>query len=232
MIVPNLQFCQFVYADFVLTHIRPGLKWLDLGCGHQLFHASRAEQEVNALKACALAVGLDAQFGALAKNKSFSNKVNGQMQALPFASESFDLATANMVVEHLATPEVEFLEIKRVLKPGGLFIFHTPNLWGYPTALARCVPEALKTPLIRLLEGREAEDAFKTHYLVNTERAIIDLARRTDFKVRDVRMLASFAEYVVIPPLAILELLLIRLSLTKRLRKFRTNIIAGLERPA
>ena len=36
-------------------------------------------------------------------------------------------------LEHLYTPATQFREISRILRPGGVFIFHTPNRRGYLT---------------------------------------------------------------------------------------------------
>jgi len=36
-------------------------------------------------------------------------------------------------------------EVRRILKPNGIFLFHTPNALSYATLMARMVPEALKS---------------------------------------------------------------------------------------
>lgn len=50
---------------------------------------------------------------------------------LPFASESFDIIFAGEIIEHLISPELFLSEIRRVLKPKGLFIGSTPNAFRY-----------------------------------------------------------------------------------------------------
>ncbi|MDG1995100.1 MAG: class I SAM-dependent methyltransferase [Emcibacteraceae bacterium] len=50
-------------------------------------------------------------------------------EEVPFVDSVFDCVVANFVVHHLARPEVVFKEIKRVLKPGGKFVF---AVWGPP----------------------------------------------------------------------------------------------------
>ncbi len=46
---------------------------------------------------------------------------------LPFADESFDALTAMDFLEHVEDPERVIKEFSRVLKPNGLFFFHTFN---------------------------------------------------------------------------------------------------------
>ncbi len=46
---------------------------------------------------------------------------------LPFADESFDVITAMDFLEHVEDPKKVITEFSRVLKPGGLFFFHTFN---------------------------------------------------------------------------------------------------------
>ena len=50
-------------------------------------------------------------------------------EQLPFDAGSFDVVVSNYVVHHFARPDVVFLEISRVLKPGGRFVF---AVWGKP----------------------------------------------------------------------------------------------------
>src|SRR5712692_758282 len=54
--------------------------------------------------------------------------VTGRGEDLPFAGESFDLIVSLWVLEHLRVPEIVFGEVQRVLRPGGHFVFLTPNL--------------------------------------------------------------------------------------------------------
>lgn len=46
---------------------------------------------------------------------------------LPFPDEAFDVVTAMDFLEHVESPEKVIKEFSRVLKPGGLFFFHTFN---------------------------------------------------------------------------------------------------------
>jgi SAM-dependent methyltransferase len=135
-----------------------------------------------------------------------------------------------MVVEHLNNPDVQFQEVYRVLKPGGLFIFHTPNALGYLTIGARLVPDRFKDRLVYLLDGRNENDVFETHYKANTRRRIGELAEAAGFELTKIKMLVSEAGFMFVPPLAVPELVWIRLLMTESLKPLRTTIIAILRK--
>jgi ubiquinone/menaquinone biosynthesis C-methylase UbiE len=231
-LVPELQYCQCIYEEVLNKVVKEDIKWLDLGCGHQVLPAWRFEQEKKLIEKAGMVVGIDADLPSVEKHRSVHLKLVGNISALPFRENSFDLITANMVVEHLDNPVLQFHEVSRVLKPGGIFVFHTPNARGYSTMLARLLPEGLKPALIRVLQGRPSEDVFKTFYRANTEADINRVASATGFNPMEIRLVASSAELAVIPPLAFLELLWIKLLLTKAFRGLRTNLIVTLAKHA
>lgn len=230
VIVPSLKYSQYLYEDVLKAHVGPETIWLDIGCGHQVLPEWRAEEEQRLVSHCKMLVGFDYDMDSLKKHRNLHYKVRGAISSLPFRNKYFDLVTANMVVEHLDNPEEQFREVGRVLKPGGIFIFHTPNARSYTTMLASLIHRGLKDKLIYLLDGREEEDVFETYYRANTQQSIKDMSQKTDFNIVKVKMIASDAAFSVIPPLAFLELFCIRLLMTKPFAPLRTNIIAILKK--
>jgi SAM-dependent methyltransferase len=166
---------------------------------------------------------------ALQTHCSIKRLVAGDISQLPFTDATFDLATANMVVEHLSDPLGQFCEVRRVLKPGGRFLFHTPNAVSYFCLMRRLVPSRINKHLVWLLDGRRVEDVFPVQYKANTIGRISDLARLTGFRVKRIKMLVSSPIFVFIPPLMIFELLYLRLLMLDSFKRWRTNIIAELE---
>jgi 2-polyprenyl-3-methyl-5-hydroxy-6-metoxy-1,4-benzoquinol methylase len=140
------------------------------------------------------------------------------------------VATANMVVEHLDNPRIQFAEISRVLKPSGIFIFHTVNETGYFAAMRKITPKPLVKKLARLLDGRQSDDVFEVHYKANREEQIKRLAQETGFELETIKLINSDAVFALVPPLAVVELLWIRLLMNHSLRKLRTNIIVILKK--
>ena len=135
-----------------------------------------------------------------------------------------------MVVEHLHDPASDFREIRRILRPQGLFIFHTLNRHGYDTSLARLIPERPKRKLTYILEGRGGNDVFETHYKANTSGTITALAQGAGFELVKLRLLGTHAVSTALPPLFTPELLWVRMLTTKRLRLLRPNIITTLKK--
>ncbi len=101
--------------------------------------------------------------------------------------------------------------------PGGLFLIHTPNVLGYSTMLARLVPERFKPWLIALLEERKEADVFRTYYRANSPRRLADVGARAGFETTETRMIVTSAMFGVVPPLAVAELIWIRLLMTRPL---------------
>jgi SAM-dependent methyltransferase len=230
LIAPGLKYSHALYEDVLASQVHRDTAWLDLGCGHQILPLWRAEQEQQLVARCKRVVGIDADRPSLSKHRTIKLRVAGDIGRLPWRDASFSLVTANMVVEHLDAPGLQFAEIARVLKPGGVFIMHTPNRRGYATIAARLIPERIKKKLVYVLEGREADDVFETFYRANTKEEIEKLARAAGFGVRRIRLIVSSAELVIVPPLVVFELLWIRLLMTKLLKPFRTTIIAVLQK--
>lgn len=52
--------------------------------------------------------------------------VDGSFDAMPFADESFDMAWSQDAILHAPDRSAVLDEVARVLKPGGLFVFHDP----------------------------------------------------------------------------------------------------------
>jgi ubiquinone/menaquinone biosynthesis C-methylase UbiE len=157
LLIPGMINPQNAYRELLQSHISSKIRWLDLGCGHRFFSNSlpnsRSSQYELADRA-EIIVGLDGDFSDLKKNTIIQHKILGDIRELPFEDDSFNLVTANMVVEHLSEPELLLSEIKRILTDGGLMIFHTPNRLSYKILLAKAIPEPLKKPIIKFLQNR------------------------------------------------------------------------------
>ena len=224
ILVPGLEFSQRRYARIVQSHVGSETRWLDVGCGHQLWPEWIPGQAECAARAQVL-VGLDPDADSVRRNRFVHHRVVGLQ--LPFRDGSFNLVTANMVFEHLEHPEQVLAEIRRVLSPHGVCIFHTVNARHWQTALGRHFPQRLKNTLVLVSEGRAAEDVYPTHYRINTRAAIRTLLSKTGWVAEDVQLLNTSAagRILLLGPLVVLELLWVRLTERAAWSDHRSNII-------
>lgn len=96
----------------LLPHLRPGLDLLDVGCG-----SGEITAELAALVAPGRVVGVDPQ---PAEPREGVELVVGDVQALGFADDTFDVAQAHQVLHHVADPVAALREMRRVCRPGGV----------------------------------------------------------------------------------------------------------------
>jgi SAM-dependent methyltransferase len=236
-IAPTLKYSQSIYEDALKSCVSnccvyDDCKWLDLGCGHHLLPPWRHEEESKLVGCKCSIVGLDYDFNSLKKHRSIKKRIRGDISFLPFEDGCFDLVTSNMVFEHLTDPMIQLKEIHRVLKPGGTLLFHTPNALSYGARAGKLIPEPIKDKIVWLLQGRKPEDIFPTYYRINSSSDISRFAELSGLVVEKLKMTTSTAEFVMIPPLVIFELILIRLLMKDQMKEFRTNIIARLTKPS
>jgi 2-polyprenyl-3-methyl-5-hydroxy-6-metoxy-1,4-benzoquinol methylase len=98
---------------------------LDIGCGNGLF-SSLIGNYLGTKKIFGVDVSLEAVNEA--KKRISASIVNIDNSDLPFDGSFFDLVICEEVIEHVLDTDHLLLEIKRVLKNGGLCILTTPNL--------------------------------------------------------------------------------------------------------
>ncbi|HXF28508.1 MAG TPA: bifunctional 2-polyprenyl-6-hydroxyphenol methylase/3-demethylubiquinol 3-O-methyltransferase UbiG [Chlamydiales bacterium] len=112
-------------ANEIKKRVGKGALVLDIGCGAGLL------TNYLALNGCDVS-GIDISANSLeiARQYDATKKVRyvvANAYELPFHDESFDVVCAMDVLEHVEKPEQLIHEAARVLKPGGLFFFHTFN---------------------------------------------------------------------------------------------------------
>lgn len=104
----------------ILSKIQPGAKLLDLGCG---YNGDLIEQLGDHISE---GIGID-----LSVNSRKPNLIKGRVDAeLDLVPNTFDVATALAIIEHVDNPTKMLSEIKRVLKTSGRVLITTPSLYG------------------------------------------------------------------------------------------------------
>ncbi len=231
LMIPGLRSSQYAYYETVRSHLDKRRTWLDLGCGHQVFALWMLDEQAELVARTGFVAGIDFDLPSLKRHAGIAHRAVADVQFSPLKSGTFDLITANMVVEHLEDPPKVLAEIRRMLKPGGLFVFHTPNYRNYLIFIASLVPDRIKKKIVRFLESREATDVFPTHYRLNTPEDIREHANRSGFRLVELRLERSSAAIGSLGPLAIFELFIIKLLGYESLKKYRPDIVAVLQNP-
>ena len=109
-------------AAFLLNHLKPGMRLLDLGCGPGSITIGLARY-----LAPAEVIGIDLVDEALetARRLADDEKVGNvrfepaDVYQLPYGDGSFDVVYGHQVLQHLTDPVAGLTEAKRVLAPGG-----------------------------------------------------------------------------------------------------------------
>ncbi|MBP8949553.1 MAG: class I SAM-dependent methyltransferase [Candidatus Promineofilum sp.] len=160
-----------LFAARARAALSPTARLLDLGCGRgglveQLAHPT------------AQIVGIDPDFDSLRQHRLPGlPRVASAGDGLPFVAGAFDVVAASWLLEHLPRPAATLAEIARVLRPGGAFIFITPNA-RHPLAWANRLAGRLGRAQGRLVDrlyGRAEADTFPTVYRANTAAALTAL---------------------------------------------------------
>ena len=177
-------------------------------------------------------VGCDVEIEHLRVNQLLSARVGADAERLPFVSASFDLVTANMVLEHLRDPGRVFREVARVLAPGGAFVFVTPNRWHPAVAgLALVVAPRWRRLLAHRVEGRALEHIFLTFYRANSPGAVRRHAASAGLVPERLETFSSYPMFHSPVPLVFIECLAISTMRWEILSRFRSNLVGVLTKP-
>ena len=136
----------------ILAHLQPSSAVLDLGAGAGIV----PQMNFRGLAASVCGVDLDPR---VIGNPFIDEGRVANAGSIPYDNDRFDLVFSDNVLEHLETPLQVFREVARVLKPGGVFLFKTPNKWHYVPAIARVTPHGFHQYVNRL-RGRDEGDTF------------------------------------------------------------------------
>ena len=110
-------------AAYLIPHLTPGLRLLDVGCGPGNITADLA-----GLVAPGDAIGIDREAGVLAEATAAASGRGvgnvrfavGDVYALGYPDASFDVVHAHQVLQHLSDPVAALRQMRRVCRPGGL----------------------------------------------------------------------------------------------------------------
>jgi SAM-dependent methyltransferase len=106
-------------AAYLLGHLDQSMSLLDVGCGPGTITAdlARLVSQVTAIEPSADVLALASASADTPPNIRFET---GDVHALAYADDTFDVVHAHQVLQHLADPVQALREMRRVCKPGGI----------------------------------------------------------------------------------------------------------------
>jgi SAM-dependent methyltransferase len=116
---------------------------------------------------------------------------------LPFPDRSFDAVVSNWVMEHVEKPLPLLKEVRRVLRPGGMYCFRTINLFHYMPLGSKLIPRRHHAGTSKSLRRMDAEDhePWPTYYRANSRGKLRRLFRDAGFVGIDFRMIECEPRY-------------------------------------
>lgn len=153
---------------------------------------------------------------------------------VPFQDQSFDACVSDFVLEHVEDTRLHFGEIARVLKPGGVYCFRTPNVLHYVGIVSKLLPHKAHLAVAnRLRRLKEAHDPYPTYYRANTTRTIQALSQAAHLeivKLAGIEPEPSYGRYhaLLFYPMMFYERIV---NSSDHLQNFRSNILGVLRKP-
>jgi SAM-dependent methyltransferase len=177
-----------LFRNVILENLRPTHHLLDIGAGAG--RVSQMDFRGHAARIC----GVDPDERVVANPHLDEGRV-GYGERLPYPDDTFDIVIADNVVEHFVDPVAVFGEVRRVLKPAGVFLFKTPNKWHYVAGMSRMTPHWFHQSYNRF-RGRAAEDTFPTQYRANSRADIARTAAKAGLTVERIAFVEGRPEYL------------------------------------
>lgn len=211
--------------ETVLPLLTPGQRLLDAGCGDTLLLMNRYAPHVK------FAAGVDVVTPSHRPPPNGAVTI-GDLAALPFQDETFDLIVSRSVVEHLERPLAVFTELRRLLRPGGRIVFATPNKYYYSCVIAWLMPFAWKDRFMRWAFGEDCYDHFPVFYRANSRGALRRIADRAGLRITRVQAIRHYPFYFLFSPLLFrIGMLYDWLITGLRLDGLQSNWFVVMERP-
>jgi 2-polyprenyl-3-methyl-5-hydroxy-6-metoxy-1,4-benzoquinol methylase len=119
----------FFAADYIKANMKGGITVLDAACG-----TGYGSEILKKTAAQVFGVDISPQAIEYASRKYGGKecvfKTDDVTKLSVFSKEYFDAVVSFETIEHIEEPLVFLERIKSLLKPGGVLILSTPNLWG------------------------------------------------------------------------------------------------------
>ncbi|HTR59130.1 MAG TPA: class I SAM-dependent methyltransferase [Casimicrobiaceae bacterium] len=176
-----------VFEDVVKRYLLPGKSLLDAGCGYGAPVLRRYVGSARELIGIDLVDFDEAIPGITLLKRDLTDT------GLP--DGSVDVIMSRSVMEHISEPLETYMEMSRLLRPSGHFIFLTANMWDYSAIIAKLVPNRFHPWIVARTQGRDERDTFPVQYKTNTRRAVERLAAGSGLDVVSFDYLGQYPAY-------------------------------------
>jgi SAM-dependent methyltransferase len=176
------------FREMLERYLTPSSDVLDIGAGAGTLNAYAIKGHVRSM----VGVDLDPR---VEQNPLLDKGVVGDVYKLPFPDGSFDVAFAIYVLEHIQHPERFVQEVRRILRPKGVFLFLTPNRYHYVSLISALTPTGFHKWVNRR-RGLPNEDTFETHYKMNTRGSIQQAFASAGFSIEELQMIEVQPNYL------------------------------------
>lgn len=159
---------------------------MDVGCGRGM---ERDERYVAAIKRWADEMwGVEPDESVAPPASIFDHVRHALLEDADLPENHFDVAFSYMVMEHVADPERFYTALARTLKPGGVYVFLTPNKAHYFSICTRILMALrLEEIVLRILRGKVSEEYhYPVVYKCNDRKQIERYALTSGFSRVDI----------------------------------------------
>jgi 2-polyprenyl-3-methyl-5-hydroxy-6-metoxy-1,4-benzoquinol methylase len=178
------QFGYFSPDDFyeaaVESLVNAETEWLDVGGGSDIFPNNPKLAQTLASR-CKRLAAVDPSDNVL-ENRFAHERYQSFLEDFDGQPGRFTLATARMVVEHVARPEAFVAKLAQLMKPGGRTVVYTVNRWAPMTVLSGLTPIGVHHAVKKLLWRTEEKDTFPVEYKMNTRSTLKGLFTAAGFR--------------------------------------------------
>ncbi len=182
------------FYDWIRSSIRPEFIVLNIGAG------PTSGNNIKSLKGkVQKVVGADIDPVVL-DNKDMDESFLIENDTLPFSSNTFDMAWADYVLEHIEKPEVFLNEVYRVLKPGASFFFRTPNKYHYVSLIGWLTPHWFHKLIANRARSLSdvAHKPYPTYYKLNSKKDITNHLISAGYKEIELRFVEAEPSYLML----------------------------------
>lgn len=152
----------------------------------------------------------------------------------PFDDNNFDVCISNYVLEHVTNPQQHLQEVSRVLKPGGVYIFRTPNLWHYVSIISKFTSHQFHLLVANKVRNLSTDnhDPYPTVYALNTRSSISRHAKTSNLTIKSIKMVEKEPSYGMKSRLLFFPFMWYErlVNSTEKLAYFRSNLFVILQK--